>query len=331
MVAAFRVAGRSVSVVILELRVVQTALERKANSIQREFTAIAEKLAELRRKWSEEEETERPKIVAAQEALKEQQLALAEEVNVWRDRLRAIETPRGEQALQATLQELLNCGDEEIAASVREAQRLMAMDPEEKAALLNQSLSSAPTTPVGRLLERARTAYDLRAGGSPTSRQRAAVEFANRTGIAQDDANLAELEQALGNTDPVIVEVAERTIVEILRFRALRVAELEISREATLRLAGWKNPLVVPVLIEILRTPRTGFITVDNELKEESNSASRLAALIALVEWRTREAQDAIRMSAFDRDPQIEKAAVRAMEAFPGDWSGNPSQEQTNS
>jgi hypothetical protein len=314
-------------VVILELRVVQTVLERKINAVQREFTGIAEKLSGLRQKWSEEEESERPKIVAEQEALKEKQLALAEEVNVWRDRLRAIESPRGEQQLQAMLQELMTCGEAEIVAAVGEALRLLAMDPEEKAALLNQSISNAPTTPAGRLLERARTTYDLRAGGSAVARQRAAVEFANRTGIAQDDSVLAELEQALGNADAVIVEVAERAITEILRFRALRVAELDISQLAVQRLAGWKNPLAVPVLMEILRTPRTGYVTVGSDLKEESNSSSRLAALIALVEWRTREAQDAIRACTIDRDPQIGNAAVRALEAFPGDWAGNPSQE----
>jgi hypothetical protein len=310
-------------VVILELRVVQAALEQKANDIQHEFTAIAEKLSSLRRKWSEEEESERPKIVAEQEALKERQLLLADEVNVWRDRLRAVESPSGEKALHATLQELLTCGDEAIVAAVQEAQRLMALPPEEKAAFFNQSISASPTTPVGRLLERARTSHEMRHDG-PVARQRAAVEFANRTGMAQDDGIIAELEAALGLSDPIMVEVAERAIVELLRFRALRVAELDISQEAVQKLAHWKIPFVIPVLIEILRTPRTGYITVERELKEVSNSTSRLAALIALVEWRTKEAQEALRKCTFDRDPQIENAAVRALEAFPGDWSGNP-------
>lgn len=306
----------------LELRGVQSALEGKVNSAQREFTTIAEKLSSLRRKWAEEEEPERPKIVAEQESLKERQLVLAEEINIWRDRLRAVESSHGEQALQSMLQELLTCGEEEIAASVREAQRLMAMDPEEKAALLNQAFSTSPTTPVGRLLERARTSYDLRNGG-PAGRQRAAVEFTNRTGIAQDDSVIAELEAALGNADPVIAETAQRTLVEILRFRALRVAELDISQFAVQRLAKIKDPIVIPVLIEIMRSSRTGYVTVDGQLKEESNCASRLIALIALVEWRTKEAQDAIRSRTFDQDLQIENAAQRALEAFPGDWSGN--------
>jgi hypothetical protein len=310
-------------VIILELRGVQQALELKVNSVQHEFSAIADRLVALRRKWVEEEEAERPKIVAEQEALKQTQLAFADEVNVWRDRLRAIESPQSEQAMQKMLQELLACGEEDIVRAVQEAQRLLAMDPEEKAALLNRNASVMANTPVGRLYERARTTYDLRNGG-PAVWQQAAVEFANRTGMAQDDSALEELEAGMAQADPIVAEIAIRTLIEILRFRAVRVAELEISHRAVQRLIKIKNPLVIPILVEILAKPRMGYLTTDSGLKEESNSASRLIALIALVEWRTKEAQDAIRSRTFDSDPQIENAALRALEAFPGDWSGKP-------
>jgi hypothetical protein len=49
-----------------------------------------------------------------------------------------------------------------------------------------------------------------------------------------------------------------------------------------------------------------------------------MLALIALVEWRTREAQDAIRARTNDRDPEIRNAAEKALQAFPGEWTGNP-------
>lgn len=307
--------------IILELRGVQQALELKVNSLQHEFTAIADRLAVLRRKWIEEDESERPKIIAEQETLRHSQLAFADEVNVWRDRLRAIESPQSEKAMSKMLEELLSCGEENIVRSVKEAQRLLAMDPEEKAALLNRTLSILPTTPVGRLMERARTSYDLRSGG-PAASQRAAVEFSNRTGMAQDDSALEELEAAVEQSDPIVADVALRTLVELLRFRALRVAELDVSHNAVQKLTKIKNPLVIPALIEILRSPRTGYVAMGAELKEEANSASRLIALIALVEWRTKEAQDAIRARTFDSDQQIESAAGRALEAFPGEWSG---------
>jgi hypothetical protein len=310
-----------VFLVILELRELAQVLDRKVNSIQREFTAIAERLSTLRRKWTEGEESERPAIVKEQEELKEKQLLLAEQVNVWRDRLRSIETPLGEQALKASLDELLGCGDAEIVDAVQNAQRLMAMDPEEKAALFSKSVTVSANTPVGRLMERARTSYDLRNGG-PGFRQEAAVEFANRSGMSQDDAVLTDLEAASQNSDAVIADMAIRTLIQILRFRAVRAAELDTVYQAVQKLVKIKNPLVIPVLTEILRTPRQGYVYADGAIQEGSNGPSRMLALIALVDWHTPEAQAAIRTRFFDREPDILNAAERALEAFPGEWTG---------
>jgi hypothetical protein len=309
--------------VILELRELATVLDLKVNAIQREFTALADQLAALRRKWTEEEESERPKILKEQEVLKEKQLLLAEQVNVWRDRVRAIENPAGEKALLASLDEFLTCGDPEVVAAVQRAKQIMAMDPEEKAALFNQAASAASNTPVGRLIQRARTSYDLRNGG-PTMRQEVAVEFSNRSGMAQDDSILPELESAAQDSDPVVSDVALRTLVQILRFRALRAAELDTVHAAVQKLVKIQSPLVVPVLIEILKNPRQGYAIVDGNLQEGSNGPSRLLALIALVEFRTREAQNAIRTRQFDKDANIVTAAERALQAFPGEWSGKP-------
>jgi hypothetical protein len=310
-----------VFLVILELRELAQLLDRKVISIQREFTAIADQLSGLRRKWSEVEEPERPAIIKEQELLKEKQLLLAEQVNVWRDRLRAIETPAGEKALQTSLDELLGCGDAEVVDAVQNAKRLMAMDPEEKAAFFTKNMIVSANTPVGRLLERARTSYDLRSGG-PSFRQEAAVEFANRSGIAQDNSVIADLEAASQNSDVIIADLAVRTLIQVLRFRAVRAAELDTVFQAVQKLVKIKNPLVIPVLVEILRTPRQGYIYMDDTLQEGSNGLSRMLALIALVDWRTREAQDAIRTRFFDKEPDIANAAERALEAFPGEWTG---------
>jgi hypothetical protein len=309
------------SVVILELRDLVMVLDLKVNTVQREFTAIADQLAALRRKWSEVEEPERPGIVKDQEALKEKQLLLAEQVNIWRDRVRAIENPSGEKAMLAGLEDLLGCGDAQVIDEVQKAKRLLAMDPEEKAALFSKTGAVLSNTPVGRLLERARSNYDLRNGG-PVVRQEAAVEFSNRPGIGQDDSILPELEAAAQSPDPVISDVAVRTLVQIFRFRAMRAAELDTVQSAVQKLVKIQNSIVVPVLIEILKNPRQGYVLVDGNLQEGSNGPSRLLALFALVEWRTKEAQDAIRRLQFDRDPNIFNAAERALQAFPGEWSG---------
>jgi hypothetical protein len=310
-------------VVILELRELAMVLDSKVNAIQREFTSVADRLAALRRKWSEVEEPERPGIIKEQEDLKEKQLLLAEQVNIWRDRIRAIENPSGEKAMLASIEELLDCGDPQVVDAVKRAKELIAMDPEQKAELFNKTAAAAANTPVGRLLERARTNYDLRNGG-PVARQQVAVEFSNRSGVSQDDSILAELEAAAGNSDPVVSDVVNRTLVQILRFRAVRAAELDTVQSAVQKLVKIQDSAVIPVLIEILKNPRQGYLLVDGNLQEGSNGPARLLALIALVEWRTKEAQDAIRMRQFDRDPSIVNAAERALQAFPGEWSGKP-------
>ncbi|MBN2085953.1 MAG: hypothetical protein JW748_12105 [Anaerolineales bacterium] len=307
--------------VILELKDLAMVLERKVTAIQREFTLLADQLAVLRRKWVEEEETERPRIIQEQETLKEKQLVMAEQVNVWRDRLRAIENPTGEKTMLNTLEELLGCGDAEVVEAVNRAKKIMAMSPEEKAALFNRAAAATSNTPVGRLVQRAKSAYDLRSGGSRV-RQEAAVEFSNRTGMAQDDAILTELEVAMQDEDPVVSDVAIRTLVQILRFRAVRAAELDSGQAAVQRLVKIKDPVVIPVLIEILKNPRQGYLVVDGNLQEGSNGPARLLALIALVEFRTKEAQDVLRMRRYDKDQNIANAAERALQAFPGEWSG---------
>jgi hypothetical protein len=296
-------------------------LERKVTAIQREFTSLADQLGVLRRKWSEEEETERPRIIKEQETLKEKQLVMAELVNVWRDRLRAIENPAGEKAMLAAMDELLGCGDPEVVEAVHRAKQILAMNPEEKAALFNKAAAATANTPVGRLVQRAQSSYDLRSGG-PKVRQETAVEFSNRSGMSQDDTVITELEAALEDPDPVVTDLALRTLVQILRFRAVRAAELDSGMTAVQKLVKIKDPIVIPVLIEILKNPRQGYILVDGNLQEGSNDSARLLALIALVEFRTKEAQDVMRMRRYDKDPNIAKAAERALEAFPGDWTG---------
>jgi hypothetical protein len=149
------------------------------------------------------------------------------------------------------------------------------------------------------------------------------VEFANRPGVSQNDAALAEVEAAMEDPDPVVREVSSLTAIQMHRFRAMRLGDLEAAHVSVEWLARQKHRAVLPVLIEIVSTPRTGYLPGQSELAAEAdNLGSRLAALVALVEWRTPQAQAAVRARVHDRDPQMGEAATRALEAFPGEWRG---------
>jgi hypothetical protein len=174
---------------------------------------------------------------------------------------------------------------------------------------------------VGRLIERARAEFDLRQA-DPKPRKAAAVEFVNRPGMIKDDQALAELEAALHDPDFLVQEVVTQTVIQLHRLRALRMAELDVAHASVRCLRQIDDPAVVPVFIEILRTPRTGFLSSEAGPVEADNNRSRRAALGGLVEWHTPEAQQAVRACQFDRDPQIVKLAAVALELFPGEWTG---------
>jgi hypothetical protein len=173
---------------------------------------------------------------------------------------------------------------------------------------------------AGRLIERARTEYDLR-GADPAPRRRAAFEFANRSGMAQNDEALAELEAALNDQDPLVAEIVVLTLVQIYRFRAMHLADLDAVYAAVERLTRLKQHAVIPVLIEVLAAPRTGFLKEQGAMVSGDNQRARAAALACLAEWRTAEAQAAIRARQLDRDPQISEAAIRVLELYPGEWT----------
>ena len=176
-------------------------------------------------------------------------------------------------------------------------------------------------TSVQRLLERARIEYDLR--GSDTSvRMREAIAFANRPGMGQDEEALTEIEAAMQDSDPLVRELAILTTVQLHRFRAIRVADLDIVHESVQYLSRMTHPSVIPILIEILDNPRTGFVIEEGETIESNNDRSRMVALLRLVEWHTADAKAAIQARQFDRDEHIVKASDRALELFPGSWSG---------
>jgi hypothetical protein len=308
-------------VIGLGLRQLQEALNGKADRIQHEFVLLSEELEDVGRKLLEAEEAQRPQLRERQHEIREKQMKVANEVNVWRERARNVIQQRGSGALRAYLEEIASLEDDQVKAAAKHALYLMDAPEEELAALADQSSLKKVTTPAGRLIERARTEYDLRTG-DPATRMRAAVEFANRPGVSQDDAILEEIEGAMEDPDPLVREITALTVVQLLRFRSLRLADLDASHEAVQRLAKVNHMVAIPVLIEVLNTPRTGFVARGNESAEEDNGRSRMVALLRLVEWHTPDAQYALRGLQFDRDPHIVKAAKRALELFPGDWTG---------
>ena len=305
----------------LGLRQVQDALNRKADEIQREFVRASERLEELGRVLLEATEEERRPLRAENSALRERQQVLADEINLWRERGRRVLTQPGQTALRAYLNELLALEEIQVTPAVRHALYLLDAPEEELARLAESPERAAAETPVARLLKRARIEYDLR-GTDPDPRLRTAVEFANRPGMAQDDDAIQEIEAALQDPDPLVREVAALTAIQLHRFRALRVADLDVAHRSTQKLAQIKYPAAIPVLVEILEKPRTGFITSETGSEERENGRSRMVALLRLVEWHTGEAQKALRARQFDRDANVVKAAARALDLFPGEWTG---------
>jgi hypothetical protein len=306
--------------IVPELKQLQQALDRQADQVQHEFSALSEDLHQVNRRLVEARGVDEAPIVAEQAALAERQQALAAEVNVWRDRARLVQRQPGEEALRAYLDEL-EAG--EVDDEVREALAAVrySLDHPAEAEARRQQQQGRPATATGRLLDRARGEYDLR-GSDPAPRQRAAVEFANRPGAAQNDDLLAELEAAADDPDPHVSEVVTLTLIQVHRFRALRLGDLEAAHTSVRRLAKVKHRAVVPALLEILETHRTGYVAGAGagQMVEGDNLRSRLVALAALVEWRSPLVQAAVRKRLHDRDARMAEAATRALEVFPGEW-----------
>lgn len=304
----------------LGLRQVQDAINRKADEIQHEFVAVSEQLEVLGRKILEVRGEDRAQLRAEQESLRAKQAQLAQEVNDWRERARSVTQQRGEVGTRAYLEQLKTIEDPVIAFTAKQALEMLDA-PEEALARLQSDQDGSTQTPAGRLLKRARTEYDLR-GSDSAPRQRAAAEFANRRGLAQDDAALVELEAALEDPDPLVREIATLTCLQIYRFRALQLAELDKAHEAVQRMAALPHRVAVPALIDVLTQPRTGYIQGPGGLVESDNAKSRMVALLRLVEWHTPDAQAAIRGLQFDRDPHLVKASAKSLQLFPGEWKG---------
>ena len=304
----------------LGLRQVQDALNKKADEVQHEFVAVCDELDAVSRKLLEVGSDDRPPLRAEQESLRAKQSQLADEVNLWRERARAVTQQRGESGLRAYMEELRGLGDPLVTFAATQAVEMLDA-PEEALARFQADQEKSAQTPAARLLQRARREYDMR-GTDLAPRQRAAVEFANRRGMAQDDKALEELEAGLADPDPLVREVAVLACVQIYRFRALRLAELEDAHEAVQRLAKLDHPAALTPLIEVVSQPRTGYLNGPDGVVEGDNSKSRMVALLRLVEWHTPDAQAAIRQLRFDRDSHIVKAAEKSLALFPGEWKG---------
>ena len=303
-------------------------MERKASAVQQDFIQLSEQLDDLGRQISDADDDEKKAIREQQQALRVEQLQIAEDVNLWRRRAREVTQQPGTTSLRSYLNDLLEFNEELVTPAVQNSLTLMDTPPEERGFAEEQPILTQQT-PVGRLLERARTEYDLRVS-DPAIRMKEAIVFANRAGMAQDEDSIAEIAAAMDDPDPLVREIAIFTTIQLLRFRALRLADLEQAHAAVQQLTQIPHPAIVPVLIEIVEQPRVGYIQEGGDPKQADNSRSRMVALLKLVEWHTAEAQLALQKLKFDRDPHIVKAAQRALELFPGRWNGEfPGQKNT--
>jgi hypothetical protein len=300
-----------------ELRELQQALNQKADAVQQAFVAASEQLHAVARRLIEARGEGEEPILAEQETLRSRQVRLAAEVNAWREQARMAIRQPDEAALRAYLADLLYVNDAPIRAAAEVV--LHILDHPDEVATGRPRARPQTATPASRLIERAREEFDLR-GAEPEPRQRAAVEFANRPGVSQNDIVLAELEAALEDPDPIVKEVVTLTVIQMHRFRAMRLGDLDIAQVSVQWLARMRHRAALPVLIEIAATPRTGYSARAGQMVEQDNLPARLTALASLVEWRSPQAQAAIRARQHDPDPAMEEAARRALEAFPGEW-----------
>ena len=300
----------------------QQALDSKADSIQREFIAAGDELDEVGRQLLDAEPDQREPLREKQRILRDRQRDLAGEVNEWRDRARGVRSQPGQHTLREFLNDLLDLDDPLLTPSVKHALYLLDAPEEELEAMIQQEEATVVTTQAGRLIQRARTDFDLRRS-DVGARQRAAVEFANRPGVAQQDDLVEEIEAAIDDPDPMVQETAVLTMIHLHKFRCMRVADLDMSHASVQKLASLNNLATVPVLIEVLENPRTGFVQGDDgAMEESSNNRSRMVALLRLIEWHTPDAKLAVHKVRFDQDPDIVKTADRALELFPEYWSG---------
>lgn len=302
------------------LRYVKEALERKASAVQQEFIQLSEQLEDLGHKIPDAEEEEKKTIREQQQVLRVEQQQIADNVNLWRTRARDVTQQSGTSSLKSYLNELLELNEELVTPAVQNALTLMDTPPDERGFPEEQPIL-AQQTPVGRLLERAKSDYDLRVS-DPGIRMKEAIAFANRAGVAQDEDILVEIAAAMDDPDPLARELAIFTTIQLYRFRALRLADLEQAHTAVQLLTQIQHPAIVPVLIEILEQPRAGYIQEAGESKPTDNGRSRMVALLKLVEWHTAEAQLTLQKLKYDRDSHIVKAAQRALELFPEHWNG---------
>ena len=299
------------------LRQLEEVITEHADSLQRKFIQLSSTLDDLGKQMLELRGDEKKTARMKQKDLRMQQQELAEEINRWRKRARDVTHQSGMQSLLAYLDELESLGVDGVSYAVKRTRQLMESGGDGET---NQPQAPAfrEQTAVQRLLERARTDYILR-GTDVGVREREAVTFANQTGMAQNDQVLQELRAGLDDGDPLVREVAYLAIIQLLRFRAVRLADLDAAHLAVKELAKLNHTAVIPVLIEILEQPRSGFVHGD---QEADNGSSRLVALLRLVEWHTADAEQAVRGRLRDRDKQIVRVASRALDLFPAPWTG---------
>jgi len=307
-------------VIGLGLRQLEEVVSAKADALQRVFSELSTELDDLGKLMLELRGDEKQAAREKQKELREKQRELAEAINEWRARARGVRHQSSITKLVAFLDELALLEEPEVNAAIEHTRMLIESGGEQVADEQPGDLL-AVQTPAQRLIERARTDYLLR-GPDVGVREREAVMFANRTGMAQDDAALAELEEALDDGDVLVKEVAYLTVIQLLRSRAIQFADLDEAHRAVKRLVTLDHPAVIPVLIEIVESPRSGYVRNADETVESDNTRTRLIALLRLVEWHTADAEAAVRSRLRDRDKQIVQVAMRALDLFPDPWSG---------
>ena len=118
---------------------VQNALSEKADEIQREFVKVSDELDNTGKKILELRGQGAEELRAEQKVLRIRQQELAEEVNLWRERARAVRSQRGLEGLRSFLTDLLPDVDAPLRSILKRSIELIDTPEEELAKKIRRS------------------------------------------------------------------------------------------------------------------------------------------------------------------------------------------------
>src|SRR5712692_11256168 len=110
-----------------ELRQLRQVLNQKADAVQRDFMVASDELNSLTHLLGKAQGPQRESILSQQAALRQKQQALADEINLWRDRAHAVMRQPSDAALLSLLKDVAASGDESVRPAVERVRHLLKL------------------------------------------------------------------------------------------------------------------------------------------------------------------------------------------------------------